>query len=332
MGEKRVFDPLEMPSSRAQGPAFGPEEENTVVSVPPPTMQGSWASGGPRIRDRATLTVLSGANLGAMYAFETSAVIGRGRDCAIQIDDPVISRHHARVTREPLGTYAIEDLKSRNGTFVNGTRVESQALHEGDRISFGSAMTLRFGMTDELEEILLRRLYESSVLDALTGAFNRKHFNERLAGEVAYAKRHALPLSLLLFDIDHFKQINDTYGHLAGDDVLRTLAAVIKRTLRAEDVFARYGGEEFVIIARGTDEPRGHRFAERIRAVVERMSFDKAQPSLRVTVSIGISSLACCTGAATAEELLSLADARMYEAKSRGRNRCVGSTSETSRR
>ena len=316
-GDEAVISPL-------TGPVFDPEEENTVVSIPPPTMDTGWASAAPRVRDRATLTVLSGSNLGAMYAFETSAIIGRARECLVRIDDAVVSRRHARVVRQDLASYVIEDLKSRNGTFVNGTKIDSHRLCEGDRVSFGSALTLRFGMTDELEEVLLRRLYESSVLDGLTGAFNRKHFSERLAGEVAYAKRHDIPLSLLLFDIDHFKRVNDTHGHLVGDQVLRSLAGVIKRTLRTEDVFARYGGEEFVIIARGTDAEKGYLFADRIRGIVERMPFECVECTLHVTVSIGIASLACCKTQASVEELLSLADRRMYEAKSQGRNRCVG--------
>src|SRR6185503_3769110 len=153
-------------------------------------------------------------------------------------------------------------------------------------------------------------LYESSVLDALTGAYNRKHFEERLVSEVAYAKRHGTPLSLLMLDLDHFKRINDTYGHLGGDHVLRTVGGLVKKTLRVEDIFARYGGEEFAIIARGIDVDKAYLFAERVRITVETAKIEFNRLLVPVTISLGVASLMCCGEKATAESLIGKADER----------------------
>ena len=228
-------------------------------------------------------------------------------------DQPSPCSHRAAGPRR----YVIEDLESRNGTFVNGQRVARQALTEGDRVLLGPTTEFRFAFTDEAEEARLRRLYESSVLDALTGAFNRKHFTERIAGEIAYAKRHATPLSLIMFDLDHFKRINDTHGHLGGDHVLRSVAGLVKRTLRTEDVFARYGGEEFAVIARGIDVGRALLFAERIRTTIASARIDFNRTNVPITVSLGVASLACCGEAQGNEVLVAKADERLYAGETR---------------
>jgi diguanylate cyclase (GGDEF)-like protein len=242
----------------------------------------------------------------------------------MRIDDLGVSRRHARITRQ--GTeFFVEDLESRNGTFVQDVRVTKKVLTDGVRIGLGPIVMLRFGYIDELEEGMLRRLYESAVLDALTGAHNRKHFDERLAGEVAYANRHKTELSLVLFDVDHFKQINDTFGHLAGDGVLRTIVSLVRKALRAEDVLARIGGEEFAVIARGIDGRRGRALGERVRSLVERAKFDLGGKSLQVTVSVGVASLGAMGGGEpSGSELVDWADQRLYRAKESGRNRTIG--------
>jgi diguanylate cyclase (GGDEF)-like protein len=298
-------------------------EEVTSVSAVPPTIEARRLAV-PLAPSRATLTLVSGSNAGAIYPLLLDEnVIGRTKDCSIRIEDPGISRRHARIVRRGPNTYFLEDLSSRNGTFIRGNRVTSQPLSEGDRLAVGPSVEFRFGFTDEAEEGLLRRLYESSVLDALTGAYNRKHFAERLGSELAYAKRHKTPLSLLMFDLDHFKSINDTFGHLGGDHVLRTVTALVKKTLRAEDVFARYGGEEFAIIARGIDVEKAFMFGERVRVIVEAARIEFNQQQITVRVSVGVASLACCTDP-SADGIVAKADERLYAAKRSGRNRTVG--------
>jgi two-component system cell cycle response regulator len=275
-------------------------------------------------RDLVTFTVVAGPRVGAIFTLvEDETFIGRTSGCGIQIDDPGISRRHAKVIRQTLATCLVQDLESRNGTFVNGKRVSIARLSEGDRLGIGDTVVLRFALIDEAEERRMRDLYESTVLDGLTGVFNRKHFGERLKAEIAYAKRHGTPLSLLMIDFDHFKKVNDTLGHLAGDHVLKTVAAVVKKTLRVEDVFARYGGEEFAIIARGADIEHSLPLAERVRATVERTRIVYEQATIPMTISIGIASLACCPNGGSVDELVSVADRRLYACKAAGRNRCV---------
>ncbi len=297
-------------------------EEVTAVSVRP-TLEARKVEPSMPSRDRATFTLISGPSAGSIYTLLSDEhVIGRGKECAIRIDDPGISRRHARIARRAPKTYFIEDLGSRNGTFVLGRRITNHLLAEGDRVSL-DRIEFRFDFTDEAEEGLMRRLFESSVLDALTGAYNRKHFSERLVAEIAYAKRHGTPVSLLIFDIDHFKKINDSLGHPGGDHVLRSVAGLVKKTLRAEDIFARYGGEEFAIIARGIDVQRAFMLAERMRLTIAMSKIEFNRNPVFVTVSIGVASLACCGESATVDALVANADRRLYAAKTSGRNRSV---------
>jgi diguanylate cyclase (GGDEF)-like protein len=227
--------------------------------------------------------------------------------------------------RDKDGGYAIEDNGSRNGTTVRGERVERHRLIDGDRIGLGPSVFIRFSFTDRNEEEMLRRRYESSILDALTGVLNRGHFNERLDGEIAYARRHNTPLSLLMIDIDDFKTINDSLGHQAGDYALQSMCAAVRASLRVEDIFARYGGEEFAVIARGIGLDEGMKAAERLRALIEATELVFQGALIRLTVSIGVASLDCCPDdAKSRDDLIRVADARMYAAKGAGRNRCAG--------
>ncbi len=273
------------------------------------------------IADRALLTILTGLHAGQVFTVDdVETHIGRGRESAVRIDDVGISRTHARIVRTLEGQYLVEDLKSTNGVFVNGRRVERCDLVNGDRVQVGPTVVLRFALIDADEEALARQLYESSTRDALTRAFNRKYLNERLAAEVAYAARHRTRLSLLLFDIDHFKKVNDSHGHLAGDVVLRVVAAQVQRLIRTEDVFARYGGEEFVVLVRGIEHANVAVFAERIRRAVEKLTIPWEGRALRVTISVGVSSLGERPDGEI-EPLVRLADERLYKAKTAGRNR-----------
>jgi two-component system, cell cycle response regulator len=218
----------------------------------------------------------------------------------------------------------VEDLDSRNGTFVDGSRVTAHELSDGERLQLGSSIEMRFAMTADDEEHLQRKLYESSVRDPLTGIFNRKHMNERLAAEVAYAVRHKTELALLMFDLDHFKAINDQFGHQAGDKVLIGVAGIVLRTIRLEDVLCRYGGEEFVVLVRGTDVRGAVALAERIRSIVETARIVHEDLPIPVKVSVGVATIACCQGESSGERLIGVADQRLYAAKQQGRNRVVG--------
>ena len=275
-------------------------------------------------RDRALLTVLTGLNAGQVFTLDVDeTTIGRGREVQVRVEDVGISRAHSRIVRTMDGRFVLEDLGSTNGTFLGGERIERGELHSGDRLQVGSNVVLRFAILDEAEEQLAHQLYEASTKDALTKVYNRKYFVERLTSEVAYAHRHKSALSVILFDLDHFKKANDTHGHLAGDVVLRVVAGQVQRTIRTEDVLARYGGEEFVILVRGIPHPNVAHFGERVRKAVERLTIPWEQLQMKATISIGVSSLSELTDTATGEAVLHLADERLYKAKSGGRNRVV---------
>lgn len=272
-------------------------------------------------KQRPWLVVVNGASsVGKMYPLDAQVVIGRAPQCEVHLDGDGISRCHARIMRREDGTVTIQDLESRNGTFVNGERVETYALRDGDKIQIGSISILKFSYQDELDEALQKNLYESATRDALTKIANKKTFTDTLEREFAYATRHRTPLSLLVFDIDHFKKINDTYGHPAGDYVLQTLAQAAERVIRAEDVIARIGGEEFAIVLRDIDEPEAIACAERVRRTIEALAFVHEERRIPVTMSIGVATHRC--DHATAQVLLSAAD-KMYRAKQEGRNRVV---------
>jgi diguanylate cyclase (GGDEF)-like protein len=276
----------------------------------------------PALRVRGTLTVLTGLNAGQVFSLDSAEhVIGRGTEADIWIEDSGLSRKHARVIRRDDGVYAIEDMGSTNGTFIGSRRVDFCDLQTGDRVQLGPNTILRFMLSDDAEEALQKRLYESSTRDALTRAFNRKYFNERLVAEVAHAKRHKVKLALLMIDVDRFKQTNDTHGHLVGDMVLRMVAAQIQRLIRVDDLLARFGGEEFALLARSTGKRECTFLAERIRRAIEGLEIPTRDGPLRVTASLGVASLSDLGANAGPTELLDLADKRLYKAKANGRNR-----------
>ncbi len=269
----------------------------------------------------ATLTCLSGRAMGKVYRLtDGTAVVGRSELAFIQIEDDGISRRHAEVTHVD-GAWVLKDLGSTNGTMHNGVRVtEPVVLKDGDRIRLGPTTALRFDFQDELEEQMQSRLYDMATRDPLTGAYNRRFFHDRLGAEWAWAIRHRRPCTLVAMDIDHFKQINDTYGHAAGDEVLKTLVGVVLRTIRKEDLFARVGGEEFTLLARATTLAEGLVLGERVRSAVERQVFSADGHVIGVTLSLGVATSAD-PSVETPDHLLMRADEWLYAAKQNGRNR-----------
>src|SRR5689334_12189627 len=195
-------------------------EDKTVVAT-------SIAPAAPVSGKRAQLVVLAGANVGEMYSLFGTLSIGRGRDADIRIQGDGISRQHARIHVSPAGV-VLEDLGSTNGSFVNGERVVDQCpLNDGDKIQLGGTTILKLTYQDDIDEDFQRQMFESASRDALTQIYNKRFFVERLHSEHAFSIRHRAALSLIMFDLDHFKRINDTYGHLAGDHVLAALAKVL---------------------------------------------------------------------------------------------------------
>jgi len=278
----------------------------------------------PAKRDRAMLLRMDGVGAGQVVSVgEEPFTMGRHATNKLPIDDDSISRFHARFVCDD-GEYFVEDLGSRNGTFIQGKRITRAPIKDDDWVQLGARVAFRFTLTDSRQEGLLRKLYESSTRDALTGAYNRRHFEDRLRAEIAFAVRHSTDCALILLDLDHFKKVNDTHGHLAGDEVLRHLGIVATRALRTEDVFARFGGEEFAVILRGASTRGAGRLADRLREALSQQHAVFEGRQIPVTLSAGCAALSCCA-APSPDEVVAIADKRLYAAKLAGRNRVVAS-------
>lgn len=276
--------------------------------------------GSPR---HAYAVILSGQATGSMIRLKLGTnIIGRGSSCDIVLDDAGVSRRHARLSLRPNGLVILEDLSSTNGTFVGSDRIEKVELNDGDRFQLGDATLLKFSFTDEFEESFQRSLHAAATIDGLTGVANRESFAKRLVSETSFAQRHGTPLALLMVDIDHFKRVNDTHGHQAGDHVLRTLGSWLRQVVRTEDVVARYGGEEFAVIARGIDPAQTKAFAERLRITIEALSIRWEEQELHITISIGAAAHTRESSEALSE-IVQIADRALYQAKNTGRNKVV---------
>jgi diguanylate cyclase (GGDEF)-like protein len=279
----------------------------------------------PALEKTPFLLVLSGPQVGELHKLKPDmvTVIGRG-ETDLRIEDDGVSRKHCSIQPRGKGAMLV-DLGSANGTFVDGERVRERLLASEDRFQIGTSTTLKFSIADELEAAVQRKLVEAALREPLTGLYNRRHFQERFAAEVAVAHRHSRPLSLLMIDVDHFKRVNDRYGHLAGDEVLKTVARALAQGIRIEDILARFGGEEFVVLAREAAAPEAMAVAERLRQLVEvaqtRWESGHDVPvGIGVTVSVGVAQLA---PGETERDLFENADNACYRAKKSGRNRVV---------
>lgn len=272
-------------------------------------------------RSHACLTVLTGTLAGQMFRIpESGLVIGRAPSVGLRIGEEGVSRHHARIRREG-DTVLVDDLESRNGTYVNGERISgTRLLEEGDKIQVGPITVLRFAHHDEIDERFHQRLVASALRDPLTRLFNKRYLLDRLDSELRFARRHDTTLSLLMIDVDHFKELNDNHGHLAGDAVLANLAAAIQRGVRNEDIVGRFGGEELAVVLRSVTFEQVIALGERLRRVAELTVTRYRGLELRATISVGITAFPK-TYAETVEQLLEAADQALQRAKQEGRNR-----------
>jgi diguanylate cyclase (GGDEF)-like protein len=269
------------------------------------------------ISTQSCLVTIYGRELGKQYTLDRpETTIGRGADNSITLDMDNVSRMHARVLQKPDG-YFLEDLNSTNGTYVNDVEVKHERLRNGDLIKIGGAI-LKFLSGGNIESLFHEEIYRMTIVDGLTQVHNKRYFMEFIDREMARCSRYDRPLSLLLFDIDKFKSINDIHGHLAGDAILKKLAEMVSKHVRKEEAFARYGGEEFAIMMPETNCERAKIFAEKIRRMVESTPFMYEDREIQVTVSIGIAEMK-----QHREPLafIKAADEKLYQAKANGRNR-----------
>jgi len=279
----------------------------------------SFASVLPSGPDRPCLVVIAGAELGQSVELDRDEVeIGRGDQCALVINSDLVSRHHATVVRVDA-RHVLRDEKSTNGTYVNDQRVTgSVALSDGDQIKIGRTV-IKYTRSP-LEVGYLERVMELATHDALTGAFNKRRFDEAFPAEVARSVQTQTPLSLILFDIDFFKRINDGHGHPAGDAVLRDVTRVATAAIADQGLLARVGGEEFaVLVAAPLDQARAT--GERVRAAIQRHVFIVENRPIAVTISVGVAELAA---GETHSQLYERGDALLYKSKHAGRNSVSG--------
>ena len=297
--------------------------DDTTLSSVPAAGPSPPRTAGPS----AYLVVISGPSFGEMYRLKGDrTVLGRGERADIRVLDDGVSREHAAIERDS-GKVVVVDLGSTNGTFCNGGRVQRHDLTDGDKISIGATTILKFTYQDQVDEQYQKKLFESALRDGLTSTFNRRYFIDRLHAEVRFAHRHEKTLALLFVDIDHFKAINDRYGHPAGDEVLAGVARVMMSMIRTEDVLARYGGEEFAVICREIELDGAQALGERLRSAVESQRYEHAGQVIPVTVSVGV---VVGRKIDDTNAFIAAADAAMYEAKRAGRNRvCLSDALKT---
>ncbi len=276
-----------------------------------------WATASDR---KPCVVVTVGDFAGALFVLEPgSTLVGRGRQCDIVLDDEQVSRVHCRFVVDGQAV-VLEDLDSTNGVRVDGSAGTRFALHPGSHIALGTRTALRFGYHAPAEVEQQRQLYEASIRDALTGVHNRRYLTLQVQSELNNLHDGDDTMALVMLDIDHFKRINDTYGHPAGDHVLTQVARALAESVRGEDVVGRVGGEEFAVLLREADQRAAWACAERVRRMVEATDFAAIGDRVRVTVSLGYA-VARGGDGSTVASLVGAADRQLYAAKQGGRNR-----------
>ncbi|MEI8259651.1 MAG: GGDEF domain-containing protein [Deltaproteobacteria bacterium] len=305
------------------------------MAVPPDETDESWQQRthvirmGPIVRAKAAgndcLVIIYArdtAHLGKRFVLDGEAGpswVGRGGDNSIMLESDTCSRKHAYFEASGESWFVV-DHNSTNGTYVNDDLIQRAALKRGDHIKIGDTIFKYLAGTD-VEAEFVETIREVMMRDGLTQAYNRRHLSEQIEKELHRARRYRRPLAMVMMDLDHFKRVNDTFGHLAGDFVLRESAGIIRERTPAEAVFARYGGEEFALLMPETALPDALRIAEDVRAGIASHHFTYEGQRIEVTVSLGV---ALATEAMqNTEEFIKIADAKLYAAKHAGRNRVM---------
>jgi diguanylate cyclase (GGDEF)-like protein len=274
--------------------------------------------------------VINGVDLGKKYSLaQNSTLIGRSSKVDIQIDEDSISRNHAVI--ENYGDeIVVRDLNSTNGTYVNDYPIQQHRLMDGDQVKIGRTI-FKFLSGSNIEAAYHDEIYRLTTMDGLTQTYNKRHFLRELERELSRSMRYERGLALVMMDIDHFKSINDTYGHLAGDYILRHVAARILNHIRRDDIFARYGGEEFALLLPEVDKAQALQTSEKLRRVIGQEPYFFDNVSIPVTMSMGVAHLTefmqrinTPVEQTNGFGFIKIADDRLYEAKGRGRNCVVG--------
>lgn len=307
------------------------DERLTDADSGPSTRYVKWTEVAAEVAEKGVLETPPEANiilishpedqhLGRRWHLRAGIVMEIGRSVSSDVSLPEtlsVSRHHARLRFEK-GQVLLEDLGSTNGTYVNDRSISSTAtLGSGDRFQVGT-VHFKFLQEFDVEHAYYETLYQLAVRDGLTEIFNKRKFDEELEREFHRSSRYERPLSLILFDLDHFKAVNDTHGHLCGDHVLQEVTKLVSKHLRPEQTFARVGGEEFVILSPETDTEGAVRLAEKLRSEIAQAEFEFAEIQLSVTSSFGVATK--LPAMASEAELFDAADRAVYRAKAAGRD------------
>lgn len=261
-----------------------------------------------------------GASIGTKHDLSGQVVtVGRDPDSTIVLNTDSVSRRHARVESWKNEKWLV-DLGSTNGTYLNDKPAVRAKLTSGDLVKIGDTI-FKFLAGRNIESAYHEEIYRMTIHDGLTQIHNKRYLLEALEREFSRARRYGRALSLIMFDLDHFKNTNDKFGHLTGDYVLKELATIIKNRIRREEVFARYGGEEFAIVLPEADRKGARDFAEIVRQLVEEHEFEFEGNTMRLTISLGVGLLEPDMGRPA--DLIRGADENLYAAKHAGRNRVV---------
>lgn len=266
------------------------------------------------------LVEIYGGTLGKKFElYEAVVSVGRDPQNSIVLESDSVSRRHAVIEVTDRGR-VLRDLESTNGTYLNDIQIRSAVLSQNDMIKIGDTI-FKYLSGNNIESLYHEEIYRMTIWDGLTQIANKRHLMDHLEKELARCQRYNRALSLVMFDIDHFKNVNDTYGHLTGDYVLKEIADILRNRIRKEELFARYGGEEFVVVLPESDTKVAARFAEIIRSKVEDHVFNFEGQQIRVTISVGVASMDDEMKAPS--DLVKRSDEALYEAKRLGRNRVV---------
>jgi len=259
------------------------------------------------------------SEIGRRYVIENKALtIGRGRDNDIVLISDAVSRRHTRLELRSSDVFVI-DLQSTNGTYINddGRIIGERRLNRGDLLKVGDTIFKYLSGVD-VEAQYHDMIFRMAVTDGLTSLCNRQQLDKLLSEEIQRCQRNPRPLSVLLLDIDYFKKINDEYGHLAGDSVLRGMASALSKRMRPTDRLGRYGGEEFCAILPDTSLEGAFTFADGLRALAESCVFAADDQQIKVTISIGVAEW---QQGMQPVDMYRVADEKLYIAKRSGRNR-----------
>lgn len=267
----------------------------------------------------ACFLVVGGDLNGTLFdLLDGETFVGRNPDCTIPLEFQGVSRQHFKVIVKGDESL-ISDLGSANGTFLNNKKIEQDTvLVKGDMVKLGS-IALKYLPKGDTERLTYDKLHKEANTDGLTQCYNKMYFNGKLDIEVKKSKVTGSPLSLIIFDLDHFKKLNDNFGHDAGDYVLKEMAAVLRDNgIRKGDTFARYGGEEFVVLLPKTNLKQAFEIAERLRKLVYDHNFIYEEKKLPVAASIGVADYR--QGVESGTDLFKRADSAVYKSKENGRN------------